>query len=114
MKKRVLTVLAVLLVFSFISSLGNRDSSLAPETSESSQASECSQLATARKILADAEEDLAERYEAEYFESSSWTGFVDGYWQGFWREHQYCKQCRANGDVPTEYTDVSSTELTEE
>lgn len=44
---------------------------------------EPSQLDTAKQILSEIKEELAEDVKPEYFESDEWKAFVDGYWDGY-------------------------------
>lgn len=61
---------------------------------------ECRQLATIKDFMQKFEAEQRELYEDAYFETDMWKAVIEGFWQGFWAEHKYCKICIANGDVP--------------
>lgn len=60
---------------------------------ESEKPIQCTKIEEATVYLQSLKDTLLEDYTEEYFESDSWTVFVDAFWDGFEEQHQYCKIC---------------------
>lgn len=62
----------------------------------------CSEL-TKYKVFSDITEDITRPELDENLNATDTALFDEGYWDAFWKAHNTCKICLANGDVPKEY-----------